>query len=100
LIIEILQLVAVKKSILKFFDKNGVVRAVDKNQFCLVKVLPLVAQRTAIKKPTHYESEIINSVNELETGIPANEICLRLNISRPTLYQWKRKYFNPILKMG
>lgn len=85
---------------MKLFDKNGVVRAVDKNQFCLVKVLPLVAQRTAVKKLTHSESEIIKSGIELEAGIPIDEICNRLNISRPTLYQWKRKYFNPILKMG
>ena len=55
--------------------------------------------KTDIKKLTHSESEIIKSGIELEAGIPANEICNRLNILRPTLYQWKRKYFNPILKM-
>jgi DNA-binding CsgD family transcriptional regulator len=87
LIIEILQLVAVKKSILKLFDKNGVVRAVDKNQSCQRQNATFSSQRTAITKLTHSESEIIKSVNELEIGIPANEICNRLNISRPTLYQ-------------
>ncbi|MBQ5611927.1 MAG: helix-turn-helix domain-containing protein [Fibrobacteraceae bacterium] len=56
--------------------------------------------KTDIKKLTHSESEIIKSGIELEAGIPANEICNRLNISRPTLYQWKRIYFKPVLKMG
>ena len=45
-----------------------------------------------MKKLTHSESEIIKSVNELEAGISADEICRRLNVSRATLYQWKRKY--------
>jgi hypothetical protein len=34
-----------------------------------------------MKKTTHSESEIIKSVNELEVGIPTDEICRRLNIS-------------------
>lgn len=41
---------------------------------------------------THSETEIIQSVNELEAGVSADEICRRLNVSRATLYQWKRKY--------
>ncbi|MCK9181867.1 MAG: transposase [Fibrobacteraceae bacterium] len=45
-----------------------------------------------MKKLTHSEPEIIKSVNELEAGISADEICGRLNVSRATLYQWKRKY--------
>ena len=31
-------------------------------------------------------------VAKLETGVSADEICRRLNVSRATLYQWKRKY--------
>ena len=53
-----------------------------------------------MKKLTHSESEIIKSINELNAGILADEICQRLNILRPTLYQWKRIYFKPVLKMG
>ena len=45
-----------------------------------------------MKKLTHSESEIVKSVNELEAGVSAGEICRRLNVSRATLYQWKRKY--------
>jgi len=45
-----------------------------------------------MKKLTHSESEIIKSVNELEAGISADVICRKLNVSRTTLYQWKRKY--------
>jgi len=47
---------------------------------------------TAMKKLTHSESEIVKSVNELEAEVSADEICRRLNVSRATLYQWKRKY--------
>ena len=45
-----------------------------------------------MKKLTHSESEIAKSVNELEAGVSADEIYRRLNVSRATLYQWKRKY--------
>ena len=45
-----------------------------------------------MKKLTHSESEIVKSVNELEAGVSADEIRRRLNVSRATLYQWKRKY--------
>ena len=45
-----------------------------------------------MKKLTHSESGIVKSVNELESGVSADEICRRLNVSRATLYQWKRKY--------
>jgi len=37
-------------------------------------------------------AEGIQSVNELEAGISADVICRKLNVSRTTLYQWKRKY--------
>ena len=45
-----------------------------------------------MKKLTHSESQIVKSVNELEAGVSADEIYRRLNVSRATLYQWKRKY--------
>ena len=35
-----------------------------------------------MRKLTHSESEIIKSVNELEAGVSADEICRRLNVSR------------------
>ena len=45
-----------------------------------------------MKKSIHSETEIIKSVKELEGGIPADEICRRLEVSRATIYQWKKKY--------
>ena len=45
-----------------------------------------------MRKSIHSESEIINSVREMESGVPADEICRRLNISTSTLYQWRKKY--------
>lgn len=45
-----------------------------------------------MRKLTHSESEIVNSVKELESGVSAEAVCRRLNVSRATLYQWKRKY--------
>ena len=45
-----------------------------------------------MKKLTHSESEIVKSVNELEAGVSTDEISRRLNVSRATLYQRKRKY--------
>lgn len=45
-----------------------------------------------MRKLTHSKTEIIKSVNELEAGISADEICRWLNVSRATIYQWKRKY--------
>lgn len=45
-----------------------------------------------MRKLTHLETEIVKSVNDLEAGVSADEICRRLNVSMATLYQWKRKY--------
>ncbi len=45
-----------------------------------------------MRKSTHSEIEIIKSVKELESGVSADIICRKLNVSRATLYQWKRKY--------
>lgn len=35
-----------------------------------------------MRKLAHSESEIVRSVNELEAGVSADEICRRLNVSR------------------
>ena len=45
-----------------------------------------------MRKSAHSETEIVKAVQELEAGIPAEQICRRLNISKATLYQWRRKY--------
>ena len=45
-----------------------------------------------MRKSIHSESEIVKSVRELESGVPADQICRRLNISVSTLYQWRKKY--------
>ena len=45
-----------------------------------------------MRKSIHSESEIVKSVRELESGVPADQICRRLNVSVSTLYQWRKKY--------
>lgn len=45
-----------------------------------------------MRKLTHSESEIVKSVKQPKSDVPADEICGRLNISMASLYQWKRKY--------
>gem|GEM_PF-76664 len=45
-----------------------------------------------MRKSIHSESEIVKSVRELESGVPADQICRRLNISVSTLYQLRKKY--------
>lgn len=45
-----------------------------------------------MRKLTHSESEIVGAVKELEAGVPAETVCRRLNVSKSTLYQWRRKY--------
>ncbi len=45
-----------------------------------------------MRKSIHSESEIVKSVRELESGVPAEQICRRLSISSSTLYQWRKKY--------
>lgn len=45
-----------------------------------------------MKKSVHSETEIVKSVQELEAGVPAEQIARRLNVSRTTLYQWRKKY--------
>ena len=45
-----------------------------------------------MRKSIHSESEIVKSVREMESGVPADQICRRLNVSVSTLYQWRKKY--------
>lgn len=59
---------------------------------CRCQNATLDSEGTAMRKLTHLETEIVKSVNDLEAGVSADEICRRLNVSMATLYQWKRKY--------
>src|SRR5574344_2509679 len=45
-----------------------------------------------MKKSKHTESEMVKSVQQLESGITADVICREHGISRATLYNWKSKY--------
>ena len=45
-----------------------------------------------MKKSKHTESEMVKSVQQLESGITADVICREHGISRATLYNWKIKY--------
>lgn len=82
------------------FPHNSAHSQLNKNQSCQRQIATFCSKVTVIRKQVHTESEIIKCVNKLEAGILADEICRCLNISRPTLYQWKRIYFKPVLKMG
>lgn len=82
------------------FPHNSAHSQLNKNQSCQRQNATFGSKGTAMKKLTHSESKIVKSVNKLEAGILADEICRCLNISRPTLYHWKRKYFKPVLKIG
>lgn len=61
-------------------------------EFCQRQNAAFGSKGTAMKKLTQSKSEIVKSVNELEAGVSADEICRRFNVSRATLYQWKWKY--------
>ena len=45
-----------------------------------------------MKKKTHKESEMVQAVKELESGISADIVSRQHGISRATLYNWKSKY--------
>lgn len=45
-----------------------------------------------IKKSRHSETEIVNAVRQLESGISGDVIAREHGISRTTLYKWKAKY--------
>ena len=45
-----------------------------------------------MKKTTHKESEMVQAVKELESGISADIVSRQHGISRATLYNWKSKY--------
>lgn len=45
-----------------------------------------------MKKKCHTESEMVQAVKELESGIDADTVARDHNISKATLYNWKAKY--------
>jgi len=38
------------------------------------------------------ESQVIGAIKQSEAGVPVQEICRDLGISRATFYKWKSKY--------
>ncbi len=45
-----------------------------------------------MKKKVHSESEKVEAVHQLESGVDAVVVAREYNISRATLYNWKSKY--------
>ena len=45
-----------------------------------------------MKKSKFTESQILETLQEAESGVPVAEVCRKRGISVATFYQWKRKY--------
>ena len=45
-----------------------------------------------MKKSRYSESQIIQILNEGESGVPITDICREHGICRATYYKWKAKY--------
>ena len=45
-----------------------------------------------MKKSKFTESQILETLQEAEPGVPVAEVCRKWGISVATFYQWKRKY--------
>ncbi len=45
-----------------------------------------------MRKSKFRESQIVGAIKQSEAGIPVQEICRDLGISRATFYKWKSKY--------
>jgi len=45
-----------------------------------------------MKKSKFSPTQIVSILTEYENGKTANEVCREHGISKPTLYNWKKKY--------
>ena len=45
-----------------------------------------------MKKTRHSETEMVNAVRQLESGVSAELVATEHGISRTSLYKWKSKY--------
>ena len=45
-----------------------------------------------MKKSKFTESQILETLQEAESGVPVAEVCRKRGISVATFYQWKRMY--------
>jgi len=45
-----------------------------------------------MKKTRHSETEMVNAVRQLDSGVSAELVAREHGISRTTLYKWKSKY--------
>lgn len=45
-----------------------------------------------MKKTRHSETEMVNAVRQLESGVSADLVAREHGISRTSLYKWKSKY--------
>jgi putative transposase len=58
------------------------------------KIVPRISRQTGaeIRKSRFSESQIIQILNEGESGIPIADLCWEHGISRSAYYKWKAKY--------
>ena len=45
-----------------------------------------------MRRSAYSDAQIIEVVRELETGCPVHEICATWQVSKRTLYRWRRKF--------
>ena len=45
-----------------------------------------------MKKTRHSETEMVNAVRQLDSGVSGEQVAREHGISRTTLYKWKSKY--------
>ena len=45
-----------------------------------------------MKKSRHSETEMVNAVRQLESGVAADLVTREHGVSKTTLYKWKSKY--------
>lgn len=45
-----------------------------------------------MKKSKFSESQIVSILKEYDAGVDAQSICRKHGISKPTFYNWKKKY--------
>ena len=51
-----------------------------------------MGEEFAMKKSKYTEEQIAFALRQVETGTRVTEVCRKLGISEPTLYNWKKKY--------
>ena len=45
-----------------------------------------------MKKTKFTEAQIVFALKQADTGVSVQEVCRKIGISEPTIYNWKKKY--------